>query len=632
MCGIAGATSPEPRQLVSRVSAMIGAQEHRGPDDGGLWSDELCALGHRRLAVIDLSVAARQPLSNDSGSLRITFNGEIYNFQSLRKELETFGYRFRSNSDTEVILYAYQHWGPECLKRFRGMFAFAIWDQRKRQLFLARDRVGKKPLYYMQSGALFLFASEIQGLLAGVDELPGSDLSAIDEYLTWGYVPSPQTSFESVYKLPPAHFLIVDVSTEQPRLQVERYWSLSYQPKLQISSDEAGEAIREKLTEATRLRLISDVPVGAFLSGGIDSSIVVGLMAGLSNHRIKTFSIGFEESDYSELEYARRIARMWDADHHEFVVRPNVLEILPKLVRHFGEPFADEAALPTYYLSAMARANVTVALNGDGGDESFAGYGRCRSNVLIERIRNIPFGSALASRTRIRSLPLAGQSTAERYRRWVEYLHSETKARLYTPELAEASRSRLSAQLEVILDQSGPLDPADAMMAADVASYLPDDLLAKVDTTSMAHALEARSPFLDHEVMELAARLPAGLKLRRKESKHLLKREFQDLLPPDIRNRRKMGFAVPVGRWFRRELREFLADTLLSPRSLMRGYFRSNELNSMVGEHLDGSRNHARELWCLLMLELWQREFVDVAKAQLPSTVEPSLDVTAAAM
>ncbi len=605
---------------------MIDAQAHRGPDDWGVWSDDLCALGHRRLSIIDLSEAGRQPMSNARGDIWITFNGEVYNFQRLRRELERLGHIFRTRTDTEAIIYAYERWGVDCLARLRGMFAFGIWDRRRRRLFLARDRVGKKPLFYAQFGDSFIFASELQGLLADKDVPREVDPAAIDDYLSYGYVPAPRTAFKGVYKLPPAHYLTLDLKQTGIEKRIERYWSLDYEPKLRIGEDEAGEVLREKMTEAVRLRMTSDVPLGAFLSGGVDSSVVVGLMAKLSGAKVKTFSIGFKEAAYDETAHARRIAERWETDHHEFIVEPDALSILPKLVRHYGEPYADSSAIPTFYVAQMTRRHVTVALNGDGGDESFAGYERYLANHLAERMRSVP-GAAMAARALSRVIPdsidpksrarrarrflaVASQPMAERYPRWLKMFQDEMKPRLYSPEFSRVLNGRGGGPLKAMFDGSMPAHPIDAAMAIDVASYLPYDLLVKVDIATMANSLEARSPFLDHEVMEFAARLPVEIKFRGGRLKSLLKRAFADLLPPENANRRKMGFGVPVGQWFRGPLGDLLRDALLSPRSLERGYFREPEVRRLIDEHLEWRADHSFQLWNLLMLELWHREFI----------------------
>ncbi|HXF74825.1 MAG TPA: asparagine synthase (glutamine-hydrolyzing), partial [Methylomirabilota bacterium] len=561
-------------------------------------------------------------------------NGEIYNFQELRRELESLGYRFRTRTDTEVIVCAYERWGTDAVKRLRGMFAFAIWDQRRRRLFLARDRVGKKPLFYTLTGGRFLFASELQGLLACADVPRRVNLSAIDEYLSWGYIPAPRTAFQGIHKLPPAHWLTLDLKDGEPSVHVERYWSLDYGPKLRLSEDEAAAALREKLTEAVRLRMISDVPLGAFLSGGVDSSIVVGLMAGLSDRPVKTFSIGFKEAAYNELDHARRVADRWGTEHHEYVVEPDALAVLPKLARHYGEPYADSSAIPTYYVAQITRSDVTVALNGDGGDESFAGYERYLGNRVAALAQAVP-GSAWSARAVSRVLPdsldpksrlrqakrflaVAAQPMARRYGRWLSFFTEEAKRELYSHDFrAGLNGFRPVDWMDSLFQEARGLDPVEAAMSVDVRSYLPYDLLVKVDITSMANSLEARSPFLDHEVMEFAARLPVNFKLRGKRSKYLLTRAFADLLPPENVNRRKMGFGVPVGEWFRGRLRPLLEDALLSEQSRKRGYFQGETVSRLVREHIERRADHSFALWSLLMLELWHRECLG-ARASRP--------------
>jgi asparagine synthase (glutamine-hydrolysing) len=630
MCGIAGIVSynTDAEGLRQRAALMAEALKHRGPDDFGLWNDSLCALSQRRLAIIDLSEAGRNPLSNDDGSIWITFNGEIYNFQSLRQELEQLGYQFRTRTDTEVVVYAYQHWGVDCLKKLRGMFAFAIWDREKQRLFLARDRVGKKPLFYTQVGNRFYFASELQGLLTCPEVPREVEPAAIDAYLTWGYVPAPLTAFKNIFKLPPAHFLTLDIKDSSYDIRIKRYWSLDYRNKLAIDEAEAVDLIREKLTEAVRLRMISDVPLGAFLSGGIDSSIVVGLMAKLSDRPVKTFSIGFKEAAYDETAHARRIAKLWGTEHQEFIVEPDALAIVNKLVQHYGEPYADSSAIPTFYVSQLTRSAVTVALNGDGGDESFAGYERYLGNRLAERARRVP-GFAISASALNRVLPdsinpknrlrqakrflsVATRPMTERYAQWVGFFREEMKEQLYSKDFrAQLNGDRAESWMESLIAEASDLDPVDAAMCVDVQSYLPYDLLVKVDITSMANSLEARSPFLDHEVMEFAAALPIDLKLKGKESKYLLKRAFSDLLPAENVQRRKMGFGVPVGEWFRGDLKSLLQDALLSEASHKRNYFNPKLLHALVSNHLERRQDNGSLLWNLLMLELWHREFLD---------------------
>lgn len=626
MCGIAGIVSQSSD--LEYIGLMTEAMSHRGPDGSGIWSDGLCSLGHRRLAIIDLSARGKQPLCNENETVWIVFNGEIYNFQELRAELEPFGHKFNSNTDTEVIVHAYEQWGAECVKKFRGMFAFAIWDQQKRRLFLARDRVGKKPLYYTNTGRCFAFASELQGLLQNPQVQREADLEGVDSYLSWGYVPAPLTGFKKILKLPPAHFLVLDVGLGGSKTRVERYWDLQYSPKFRMTESEAGEYLREKLTEAVRYRLISDVPLGAFLSGGIDSSIVVGLMAEVSGARVKTFSIGFDDNDYNELRFARAIAERWGTDHTELIVTPDELAVLPKLVRHYGEPYADSSAIPTFYVSKMTRSGVTVALNGDGGDESFAGYDRYAATRIADRMTSFGlFGSGTSVLARFlpdsidpknrvrrakRFLSVAHEERPVRYGNWVSYFTTTAKNQLYAPYFAEAVAPKNSQHwMEDLWQEADDLESVDAAMAVDIKSYLPYDLLTKVDIASMANSLEARSPFLDHEVMEFAARLPTHLKLHGRQSKFLLKKTFADLLPTENVRRRKMGFGVPIAKWLRTSSRELLVDTLLSHRARERGYFKPERVDCLVNEHLSERADHSFQLWNLLMLELWQREFVD---------------------
>jgi asparagine synthase (glutamine-hydrolysing) len=601
----------------------------------GVWADDDCALGQQRLAVIDLSEAAQAPLCNENGSVWVTFNGEIYNFQELRRQLQTAGHEFRSDSDTEVIVHAYEEWGTRSVERFRGMFALAVWDQKSRRLFLARDRVGKKPLFYGRAHGSFFFASEIQALLSIPDFPRDVDRTAVQSYLSWGYIPAPLTGFVGIHKLPPACWLTVDVR-DKPEEKIQQYWSLPYVPKVNLAVKEASAQLREVLTEAVRLRLVSDVPLGAFLSGGIDSSIIVGLMAGLSSRPIKTFSIGFDDVEYNELDHARRVAERFGTEHHEHIVRPDALEVLPTLVKHYGEPFADSSALPTYYVSQITRTSVTVALNGDGGDESFAGYDRYWGNAAASRIGKVPglrFAAGLARvvpsskglrdpfRRAERFLSVAGQPEAQRYAGWMSYFTSEDKQRLCTKDfLQQAAPSSTSEWFEKMFAASDAAHPVDAAMSVDVRSYLPYDLLVKVDIASMANSLEGRSPFLDHKVMEFAARLPMGMKLRGRSGKYLLKKTFADLLPTENVNRPKMGFGVPVGRWFRGPLKDLLQDALLSDSAADRGYFVRSEVSKLVTDHLSSRADHSAKLWSMLMLEMWHREVVD---APSPDSVNP---------
>jgi asparagine synthase (glutamine-hydrolysing) len=634
MCGIGGKLYFDPGRPVEReiLERMNAALAHRGPDDAGIYCDGPMGLAHRRLSIIDLSPAGHQPMSNEDGTIWIVFNGEIYNFQDLRPDLVQRGHRFRSRTDTEVILHLYEERGVGCLDCLRGMFAFAIWDAPRRQLFLARDRLGKKPLCYQQDAEAFRFASEAKAILQdpAVDARP--DPAGISHYLTYGYVPSPGSAFQGMRKLPPAHYLLC----RDGRVEIVRYWRLRRDQKLDRSEAEWCQEIRTRLEEAVRLRLISDVPLGAFLSGGIDSSAVVAMMsrAGTTPGRggvTKTFSIGFDEPEYDELRYARLVAERFGTEHHELVVRPDAAAVLPKLTWHYDEPFGDSSAVPMYYVAQMTRRHVTVALNGDAGDENFGGYDRYVANLLAASFDRWP-GAALlrrAIRWGLHLWPQGGRRTSlftrgrrfldgltevpeRRYARWFCHFYGDRKDELLSPEFRASldGADALDLLLAAYRESDAP-DFADATLGVDAALYLPDDLLVKVDIASMAHSLEARSPFLDHEFMEFAATIPSNLKVRGRTKKYILKRALSDLLPEEILHRPKMGFGVPIDHWLRYELRELAYDTLLGPRCLGRGYFRSETIRRLLDEHARGRANWHYLLWTLLMLELWHRTYVD---------------------
>ena len=633
MCGIAGILDAQGRVveefLVRRLCEALG---HRGPDGEGYHTDGPVSLGHRRLAILDLA-GGRQPMSNEDGTVWVTFNGEIYNFAELRRRLEALGHRFATRSDTEVLLHAYEQYGEACVNELRGMFAFAVWDRPRQTLLLARDRIGKKPLFYAQVDGQWVFASELQALLRHPGLAREVDWAAVDDYLTYGYIPAPRTIFRGVQKLPPAHWLRLKAGadgTGSPH--IERYWRLGYEPKVGLSETEAAEGLLEVLTEAVRLRMIADVPLGALLSGGLDSGIVVALMSQLSSRPVKTFSIGFEEQRFNELPHARLVAERYGTEHHELIVRPNALEVLPTLVRHYGEPYADSSAIPTYYVARLTREHVTVALTGDGGDECLAGYERYAAGLAADRYaripatarrlvmdplaklipRNAPRRSRLGQARRF--LRMAGQPAPERYVSWIGYLPTDGKLSLYSSEFREHLAGHRAE--EWLLDQwqevaRAGLEPLDTMLAVDVETYLPNDLLVKMDIATMASSLEARSPFLDHKVMEFCAALPSAHKVSGTRLKHLLRTVGARLLPKETLSRRKSGFVVPVGDWMRGELRGWTEDLLLSPRALKRGYFQPEALRQLVDGHLEGRQDRSFELWALLWLELWHQEFMD---------------------
>jgi asparagine synthase (glutamine-hydrolysing) len=624
VCGIAGRLNFRSGAPVdpAALRGMGDLLAHRGPDGEGLWHDAAIGVVHRRLAVIDLSDAARQPMTGEDPRVWAVLNGEIYNFRELRAALAARGHRFRTQSDTEVLLAAYAEHGVDCLARLRGMFAFALWDGGRRRLLLARDRPGKKPLYYRLDGDGIAFASEPKAFLAEPTFEATPALSALSDYLTYHYVPAPGSAFAGLHRVPPAHYLLV----ENGRVRLERYWRLGYLPKRAQPEAAAAAELLERLRDAVRCRLAADVPLGVFLSGGIDSSAVVALVAETGAAPVRTFSIGFEERSHDELPFARLVARRYGTEHHEFVVRPAAVDILPRLIWHYNEPYADSSAIPTFHLAELTRRHVTVALNGDGGDENLAGYRRHVAGRVADRWAGLARPARRALAALMDALPGSGRGAdyarrfvaglgeppPARYARWASHLDPTLKQALTTEEFRQAAGGRDS--LEYLADRfrwAEGLDVVDAALAADVETYLPDDLLVKVDIATMAHGLEGRSPFLDHEVMAYCASLPSDLKLRGRTTKYLLRRAVRGLLPAEVVDRPKQGFAVPIDRWFRRELRALVHDVLLDARTLQRGYFREAVVRRMLDEHRRGARGWHAELWSLLVLELWHRMFVD---------------------
>ena len=636
MCGICGMVgvgeaASFDEALIERMRRVLS---HRGPDDAGAYLADFptasgpgrVGLGHARLSIID-PVTGHQPLSDEDGMIWVVCNGEIYNFLELRPGLEARGHTFRTKSDTEVIVHLYEERGVDCLKELRGMFAFAVWDGRENRLFAARDRVGQKPLCYRAEPERLLFASEIKSLLQADDVPRELSLAALHHYLTYQYVPHPLTMFKGISKLPPGHYLV----WQDGRLEVQEYWRPPFRKPEQRPVQEYVEQLRELMTEAVRLRLISDVPLGAFLSGGIDSSIVVGLMAQLSTAPVKTFSIGFEEKRYDELKYARLVARHFGTEHKEFVVRPNAIEILPKIAWHYDEPFADSSVIPTYYVSRMTREHVKVALTGDAGDEGFAGYPRYRAIKLAQWFDRLPrFMRRLLAGRLWNLLPVSVEQKTfrrrarrlfsalnlpprERYVRWCAIFDDERKHSLYAPELREQFDSDPSWRIfDEEYNKVPDIDFLGQTTFVDYMRYMPDDLLCKVDIASMAHGLECRAPFLDQEVITFVGQLPTDLKLRGfTGGKHLLRRAFGRMLPREILNRPKMGFGVPIADWFRGELKDYLRDVLLDSNTLKRGYFRPEAVRKLVEDHIACRWDHGYRLWSLLMFELWHRRFLD---------------------
>src|SRR5215213_7196467 len=627
MCGIVGFVNansrPASRELLERMNACI---VHRGPDEDGFFVHESVALAMRRLAIIDLA-GGQQPIFNQDKSSVIVFNGEIYNFQELKKDLEARGHEFSTNCDTEVIVHLYDEYGADCVQYLRGMFAFAIWDFKDKSLFAARDRVGKKPLLYShQTDGSLIFGSEFTAVLSHPALTREVDYEAIDNYLSYLCVPAPLTAFKQIRKLEPGHWL----RWKDGKIETKRYWSPNFSKKIKITEEEAIEETTRILREATKLRLISEVPLGAFLSGGVDSSAVVALMAQESATPVKTFSIGFEEQDYSELKYAQKVAAHLGAEYNEFIVRPNALDVLPTLVEHYGEPYADPSAIPTYYVSKETRRYVTVALNGDGGDESFVGYERHVAMKFAETYHKLPRAlrtrliepsiTAIPSPTNFRNrfvrfqrfLRAASMPKAERYFLWLSTFDGDAKRELYSENLKRLTTG--SNPLEFFakyISHSNGKGIIDTVLLTDLMNYLPNDLLVKVDIASMANSLEARSPFLDHKVIEFAASLPENIKQQGRDTKSLLKKVAARLVPRDVVYRQKMGFGVPLKYWLGNELQGFTREVLLSEKAQKRGLFDARMVEKLIDEQRRDAKDNSWKIWTLLMLELWFQRFID---------------------
>jgi asparagine synthase (glutamine-hydrolysing) len=632
MCGITGfiaqnnfSDEVESTLVLDRMCRRI---VHRGPDDQGMLVSGAVALGMRRLSVIDLS-GGQQPISGCTSAVTIVFNGEIYNYRELQGELQGRGHEFKTHSDTETILHAYEEFGAACVERLRGMFAFAIWDARRQELFIARDRAGKKPLYYsLTPQGTFIFGSELKSLREHPEFRGEISTEALDSYLTFGYVPDPLTIFRDVHKLPPGHHL----RFSDGRVYVQQYWDFPYDESLAKppqSEEECVENLRTLLDEAVRVRLVADVPLGAFLSGGVDSSAVVGLMARHTAQPVKTFSIGFHEDSYNELKYARLAAKHFGTDHHEFVVTPDICEIVDELVWHFDEPFADSSAIPTYMVSKLAREFVTVVLSGDGGDELFGGYtryatdrkrsGYARLPRALRQGLMQPLGSSLPHGAWGRNyIYVMAFEAIDRYIEEVSIFTRLNKRALYTDDFRRRlGATEAAARFRDYVDRSGSTDSLHRLLYLDSKTYLPGDILTKVDRMSMAVSLEARVPLLDHKLIEfVCTRLPSSMKMKGLETKHIFKRAIGDLVPAEILNRPKQGFGVPIEQWINQQLRERVHETLTEPRTRQRGYIEPRYVKTLLDEHERGRRDHATELWALFMLELWHRTFVDSSGGQ----------------
>jgi len=636
MCGIAGAIWFREELNVARktLEAMTQALQHRGPDDKGYLLQPLrqrppyapdpgIALGHRRLSIIDLE-GGRQPMQNEDGSVHVIFNGEIYNYPALRNRLEGAGHTFSTQSDTEAIVHLYEDEGPECFAHLNGMFAIAIWDARQQRVVLGRDRLGQKPLVYREEAGRLWFASQLKSLL----EAPGAprelDVDSVDEYLTYQYVPHPGTILRSYRKLPPGHAAVFDAEG----LHVQPYWQPDFNHQRQISAEHAAAELQQLLTSSVSMRMRSDVPLGAFLSGGVDSSLVAALMQQQSAKPVKTFSIGFAQKEFDETEHARSVASHLNTQHHEFKVTPDAIAMLPELIWHYDEPFADSSAIPTWCVAQQTRTQVTVALTGDGGDELFAGYRRYQAAAMAGRLDRLgllkavlgsrlwqllPAPSAQSSKLRQfkRFSEAINQTPQRRYLDWISIFNEQRRGAIYENSfLTQLSGADPASFLEQAWSRASSRDVVTQASLADLTTYLPCDLNTKVDVASMAHSLECRQPFLDHRLVEFAAALPATLKHRRGRGKLLLRAAFGTMLPDAIWQRRKMGFGVPMASWLRNELRPLLHDTLLSQPAIGRGIFQQQAVQNLLDQHDSRKFDHSYRLWALLVLELWQQRWL----------------------
>lgn len=625
MCGITGIFDRLGKREIDRslLTAMNESQRHRGPDDGGLYLEPGLGLGHRRLSIIDLA-GGHQPLFNHERTVAVVFNGEIYNFQALRRELEAAGYAFETNSDTEAIVHGWQAWGPDCVRRFRGMFAFALWDKKSETLFLARDRLGKKPLYYADlPDGQFIFASELKALCAHAGLPREIEPRAVEDYFAYGYVPDPKTIFRHARKLPPGTTLMLRRGRPIPLSR--EYWDISFAPT-NLDEAQAGQELVERLQEAVRLRLIADVPLGAFLSGGVDSSAVVSLMAGLVDEPVNTCAIAFGDPAYNEARYAAEIAQRYQTNHKTEVVEHGDFDLIETLVDVYDEPYADSSALPTYRVCQLARKHVTVALSGDGGDENFAGYRRYRWHAYEEQVRSVlpamlrrpVFGAlghvypkldwapkVLRAKSTLQAL---ARNSVQGYLHSVSIIPNELRHRLFSASFKRALQGYQAIEvLEAHAARAPTQDSLSLIQYLDFKTYLPGDILTKVDRASMAHGLEVRAPILDHEFVDWVSGLPPTMKLRGREGKYIFKRAFETRLPENILYRPKMGFGVPLSSWFRGPLRERVRRSVLGDTLSGTGFFDDACLRRLVDDHQSGVRDHSAALWALLMFEGFTR-------------------------
>ncbi len=620
MCGIAGMVQTNPDGAVdsATIHRMCESIVHRGPDDEGILVKAGVGLGMRRLSIIDLE-GGHQPVFNEDKSIWIVFNGEIYNFPELRTQLQAKGHRFSTHSDTEVIVHLYEEHGAECVQKLRGMFAFALYDERAGRLLLARDRLGKKPLHYALHNGTLLFASEMRAMLAVRPELAKVDHAALLQYMYFGYIPDPATAFEPIRKLPPGHLL----EFEKGEVRIRQYWDFpqygTYEP---ASEEELLEELEARLAEAVRIRLIADVPLGAMLSGGMDSSTIVALMARATSQPVKTFSIGFRQAEFNEAPYARMVAQKFGTDHHELILDPDVMETVEMLTRHLEEPFGDSSMLPTYFISCLARKHVKVALSGDGGDEAFAGYERYRIHLEDRSYKWIPQWAGPLYRDYVHPLVpyrMPGRNLAysislpwqQRYIEGVSFQSFQREMGILSEDFLAADRAPLKG-FEEYLNKAPADDPLSRVLYLDSKTYLPGDILTKVDRMSMATSLEARVPMLDHVFLEWVTSLKPKWKMGNGSQKVILKKLAERLgVPGEVLNRPKQGFALPLGHWMRHELKDLVQTTLQDDQTLHRGYFKASGVKRMLDEHFQGRRDHSARLWRLLIFELWHRNFLE---------------------
>jgi asparagine synthase (glutamine-hydrolysing) len=619
MCGICGILYFDNSRQVdtSCLKAMTDSLAHRGPDDRGIWINKNVGLGHRRLSIIDLTPAGHQPLSNETGDIWLTYNGEVYNFPEIRKQLEAKGHRFLSKTDTEVIVHLYEEEGERCIDRLRGMFAFALWDEKKKKLFLARDRMGQKPVYYFEDNEKLIFASEIKSILSSGLVKNEFDYEAIYQYLNLGYVPHPKTGFKGINKLSPGHQIVLIDN----KLELEQYYNSEMYSLKQVNlgGRELNERLVSELNEATKIRMIADVPIGLLLSGGIDSAAIATLASNFSG-KINTFTVGFDDEFYDERKEARALAKTLSSVHHELVIKPDVTDILPKIARAYDEPFADPSAIPSYYISELASQHVKVVLNGDGGDEVFAGYGEYVQGIVGSGLVNMPasicrlFPKLVMNKAegKLKSLSdvlaLGGNP--------IEYIFAHLRLTIPFARLS----SILNPEFLVLVNNLNPVDhlidyfkelnnndTINTMLAVDQKTFLPDDLLFKIDIASMRHGLEARSPFLDHRLIEFVNRIPGNQKVKGLKKKYLLKKAMGDILPAELLKRPKHGFEVPVSRWVKYRLKG-LCEDIIENNNLLHHIFKKGSLRAMLTEHLSGVNDYGRFFWSIIMLHFWSEE------------------------